>query len=310
MEALESEIDAAIADIDISAVNHMHSICDCLQHLQSVMTHMLNTGDARFGDSFASESKDKRKYYTLVQVFERKRKSVLRIRAMILAALSTLDSGKSPNSSPPISAALIAPVRRLPTPEESTCALDFITAAHSIVDDTMGRVDQQKGSFLTHIEGRIEAIAQKVDAAVDNDMNRLNENASKRRVFVKRDLLEQRQDLVNTLRSIKLISSTWHPSATYVAPSPARGSLAASASPERNAPERNPPGSQDHDNTPPRPPNESNTPNRNISGPVEHPPPTTPSTMPALSNTPGSGGTLDSDTALGSAYISDTWKMR
>lgn len=338
LEQLDADIDQALNAIDDETVQNMHVICSCFQNLQENMTFILDTSDLKFSESFTGEGKEKREYFTRVQVFERKRKNIGRLQTLIATALNeiTSDGTSFPTFNP--NNILIKPTSRLPVAEDSLSALRFIYAAHALVDDTVERIEAQKSEYLGQLHTSLSKILGRVDTAINCRSNRKKESALRRQVYVKRDLLEQRQDVLETLRSIQIhphLDSQLVVVASMPLSSP-EATATSLATPFTNPTGQSPVAST---STPLVPQPQEVKATQSISNPARSksstcaknksvvkihftgaaPPPKTneerekvkPSpVLPQLSNEPGSTGTLYADTALGSAFVSDTWKIR
>lgn len=316
LEQLNADIDQALNDTESDIVQQMHVICSCFQNLQENMSLMLETSDLKFSDSFPGEGKEKREYFTRVQVFERKRKNVARMQVMIVAALSEFTSNGNSLSSFNPNAVLIKPTSRLPTPEDSRSALRFICAAHALVDDTIERIEAQKSEYLGQLNDSLLKITGRVDTAINCRANRKKESALRRQVYVKRDLLDLRKDVLETLRSIQIhphldsqlvevdsmpLSSPISPTALWKA----QGTKL-SSSPPSNTKEQHSSATTASTSQPQSEKTATFPPQTTEEHETSKPAPA----LPQLSNEPGSEGTMYPDTALGRAFVSDTWKMR
>lgn len=206
---IESEFDQGVILIDEKIAVALGTIHREMSTLQGFFIFVADEAERKFASHFRTETKEKRKYFTSLQVLERKLQGVVLVRDMIITALTKF--APLPTSS----STTTTPNEKLRNPNGET-SHDFLEDAKQLFESRLQRVDHLKHRLLTEVEGKIDFYAMQLDGHLDTDRMHDIESAEKRRLFTKRESLELRADVIAMVKHLRCSRGEYNPNISNV----------------------------------------------------------------------------------------------
>lgn len=206
---IESEFDQGILAIDERISVALGTIHREMSSLQGFFMLISDEAERKFASHLRTETKEKRKYFTSLQVLERKLEGVVLVRDMITTSLTKFAA------LPPTSSATATPNEKLRNPYGET-SNDFLVDAKQLFELRLQQLDRLKQNILSDIEGRINFYAMQLDAHLDADQMHDIESAEKRRLFTKRESLELRADVIAMVKHLRCSRGEYNPDTTSI----------------------------------------------------------------------------------------------
>lgn len=194
LASIEHQLDEGLNSVDNDITIALATIQGEISSVEGFGAFILEEADRRFSDLIRLETREKRKHFTNEQVLERKLRGVSLVKQIVNTSLNRFATTEVP---------IHSPARERQRNPEGSSSSEFFQDAVQLFDGRLVRLDALIHTRMTEIAGRIDYHAGRLDAHLDTPLVLDIESAEKRRLFTKREGLEERADVISVVRSLR-----------------------------------------------------------------------------------------------------------
>ena len=198
-------VDEWLLQINTSICEEMMKSSGQLDQIGRLINYYSECADEAFAGSFAHESRPKRVYYTNITVLETRRMNLRAVSGYLQTVPTVLGLHPAEQTIP-----IVSPLHR---PQAHADPVEYITRIVNVIDGMIAEADVERKHKVQHIEQVIDGYCDRIDQEVEVHFPAGQECAEKRRIYVKRQLLESRAEIIASVNMIQCGSVGKAPSA-------------------------------------------------------------------------------------------------